>query len=64
MLMEANSAEVPPPVMETTCGVPVAESEIVRVPGIEPVVAGVNTTVIVQEVFAGNELPHVVAVTA
>src|SRR3974377_547725 len=62
MLRETNSWEFPPPFMETTCGLLVAESEIVRVPGIEPVVAGVNTTVIVQAGFVGNELPPVAAV--
>lgn len=54
----------PPPVMVTICGLVTAPSEIVSVPGIEPVVAGVNTTVTVQLELAPRVLVHVPPVTA
>jgi hypothetical protein len=62
--METKLFSCPPPVMLTTCGLPAAESEIVKVPAIEPAIAGVNTTVAVQLAPVFNEDPHVVAVTA
>ncbi len=54
----------PAPVRLTTCGLPTAPSEIVKVPGIVPATAGVNTNVTVQLEDAFKVAPQVVAVTA
>lgn len=54
----------PVPVMVTVCGLPTAESEIVRVPGIEPASSGVKTMVAVQLEEAAKVLVQVVVVTA
>jgi len=54
----------PAPVRFTVSGLPTAESEIVRVPGIEPATSGVKTRDIVQLEEAARVLPQVVVVTA
>jgi hypothetical protein len=50
---------VPVPVKLTVCGLLLALSVIVKVPGCEPVVAGLNVTLTVQVPCAASKLPHV-----
>ena len=50
---------VPVPVRLTVCGLLLALSVIVSVPGWEPVVVGLNVTLTVQVACAGRELPQV-----
>ena len=54
---------VPVPVRLTVCGLLLALSVIVSVPGCEPVVVGLNVTLTVQVPWAANELPHVFVCT-
>ena len=49
----------PVPVSDTVCGLPVALSVKVMVPGWLPVAVGVNVTLIVQLAPAATELPQV-----
>jgi hypothetical protein len=49
----------PLPVKETVCGLLFALSLTVSVPVREPVVVGVNVTLIVQLAPAASEVPHV-----
>jgi hypothetical protein len=60
---ETRLPNTPAPVRLTTCGLPTAESEIVRVPGILPETAGVNTRFTVQLEEAAIEVPQVPPVT-
>src|SRR5271169_3413011 len=52
-------AAVPVPVKLTVCGLPLALSVMVIVPGCEPVVVGVNVTLMVQFAPAATEAPQV-----
>jgi hypothetical protein len=49
----------PVPVKETVCGLLLALSVMVRVPGLLPVAPGVNVTLMVQLAPAANDDPHV-----
>ena len=61
---ESKFPSDPPPVIVTICGLVTALSEIVSVPGMEPALAGVNTTLTVQLELAASELVQVVPVMA
>ena len=49
----------PVPVRLIVCGLPAALSVIVTVPGNDPVVVGVNVTLIVHVPVAATDAPHV-----
>jgi hypothetical protein len=55
----AVACNSPVPVRETVCGLLLALSVMVRVPGLEPVAVGVKVTLMVQLDAAATEVPHV-----
>jgi hypothetical protein len=57
---EVKVASDPEPVKVMVCGLPVALSVIVSLPGREPVAVGVKTMLTVQEALAAKEVPQVV----
>src|SRR5579862_3303457 len=61
-LAGVSSAVVPVPVSGTSCGLPLAPSVTLRLALRAPVVAGLNSRLMVQLAAAASELPHVVVV--
>ena len=54
----AGGAAIPVPLRATVCGLPLALSEIVRVPLILPVVVGEKLTLMVQLAPPGRDVPQ------